>query len=382
MMENMKINQLPSKTWNWLKMNETAVSGISVSGAHEGNLEIPAGITKTVCPAGLPDRFKDVAGGMGSDIDMLIRESAAGAVLLSADSDVSGEPARIRFAYGAFEHSLNTFGILAKEGSNMTVIMDMAAERSVDPERTGSPSPVGENPAAVSQSEHTGLSAVQTKLILEKDAKVTLVQIIRNKNAKTVLNDIGAKVADGAKLSVIHLFLGGDRVYNGCKAELIGKKSNFTADIAYTVADDCVLDMNYVALHEGKKSVSEIRTDGVLHENARKLFRGTIDFKKGAAGAVGNEKEDVLLLDDDVVNQTIPLILCAEEDVEGNHGATIGKLDEDLVFYLESRGMALAEIYKMMAKARIDAVLRFVPDEKTKADVAAYLESEGSNGCE
>ena len=363
MMENMKINQLPSKTWNWLKMNETAVSGISVSGAHEGNLEIPEGIKKTVCPAGLPDRFKDVAGGMGSDMDMLVKESSAGAVLLSADSDVSGKPARIRFAYGASEHSLNTFGILAKEGSNMTVIMDMAAERNGAPDGTGTTA--GENPAAVSQSEHTGLSAVQTKLILEKDAKVTLVQIIRNKNAKTVLNDIGAKVADGAKLSVIHLFLSGDKVYNGCKAELIGKKSNFTADIAYTVADDCVLDMNYVA----------------LHENARKLFRGTIDFKKGAAGAVGNEKEDVLLLDDDVVNQTIPLILCAEEDVEGNHGATIGKLDEDLVFYLESRGMALAEIYRMMAKARIDAVLRFVPDEKTKADVASYLESEGSNGC-
>ena len=379
MMENMKINQLPSRTWNWLKMNETAVSGISVSGAHEGNLEIPKGITKTVCPAGLPDRFKDVAGGMGSDMDMLVKKSAAGAVLLSADSDVSGEPARIRFSYGASEHSLNTFGILAKEGSQMTVIMDMAAERNDAPVRTDTAD--GETPAAVSQSEHTGLSAVQTKLILEKDAKVTLVQIIRNKNAKTVLNDIGAKVADGAKLSVIHLFLGGDRVYNGCKAELIGKKSNFTAGIAYTVADDCVLDMNYVALHEGKKSVSEIRTDGVLHENARKLFRGTIDFKKGAAGAVGNEKEDVLLLDDDVVNQTIPLILCAEEDVEGNHGATIGKLDEDLVFYLESRGMALAEIYRMMAKARIDAVLRFVPDEKTKADVASYLESEGSNGC-
>lgn len=71
--------------------------------------------------------------------------------------------------------------------------------------------------------------------------------------------------------------------------------------------------MNYVALHEGKKSVSEIKTDGVLHENSKKLFRGTIDFKKGAAGAVGNEKEDVLLLDDDIVNQTIPLILCAEE---------------------------------------------------------------------
>ena len=352
MMENMKINQLPSKTWNWLKMNETAISGISVSGAHEAKDEIPAGITKTVCPAGLPDQFKDVAGGMGPDMDVLVKESAAGAVLLSADGDASAAPARIGFSYSASEHSLNTFGVLAKEGSKMTIIMDMAAENSGK---------------AASEATRTGLSAVQTKLVLEKDAEVTLVQIIRNGNAKTVLNDVGARVADGAKFSVIHLFLSGDKVYNGCKAELFGKKSNFTADIAYSVADNCVLDMNYVALHDGKKSVSEIKTDGVLHENSRKLFRGTIDFKKGAAGAVGNEKEDVLLLDD---------------DVEGNHGATIGKLDEDLVFYLESRGMTLAEIYKMMAKARIDAVLRLVPDEKTKADVASYLESEGSNGCE
>lgn len=43
---------------------------------------------------------------------------------------------------------------------------------------------------------------------------------------------------------------------------------------------------------------------------------------------------------DNVVNQTIPLILCAEEDVEGNHGASIGQLDEEMLFYLSSRGMS------------------------------------------
>ena len=262
MMENMKINQLPSKTWNWLKMNETAVSGISVSGAHEIKAEIPAGISKTNCPAGLPDQFREIAGGMGPDMDVLVRESAAGAVLLSTDGDLAETPVRIGFTYGASEHSLNTFGIFAKEGSKMTVIMDMAAEAD-----------------GASGADHTALSGVQTKLILEKDAEVTLVQIIRNDNAKTVLNDIGAKVADGAKFSVIHLFLSGGHVYNGCKADLVGKKSTFTADIAYTVGNDAVLDMNYVALHEGKKSVSEIKTDGVLHENSKKLFRGTIDSR-------------------------------------------------------------------------------------------------------
>ena len=156
-------------------------------------------------------------------------------------------------------------------------------------------------------------------------------------------------------------------------ADLVGKKSTFTADIAYTVGNDAVLDMNYVALHEGKKSVSEIKTDGVLHENSKKLFRGTIDFKKGAAGAVGNEKEDVLLLDDDVVNQTIPLILCAEEDVEGNHGASMGDLDDATLFYLCSRGLSREEAERMVARARIDALNELVADEAVQKQVQEFM---------
>ena len=77
---------------------------------------------------------------------------------------------------------------------------------------------------------------------------------------------------------------------------------------------------------------------GVLRDQAFKLFRGTIDFKAGSAGSEGEEQEDVLILGDDAVNQTIPLILCAEEDVQGSHGATIGRLDDELLFYLCSTG--------------------------------------------
>ena len=51
---------------------------------------------------------------------------------------------------------------------------------------------------------------------------------------------------------------------------------------------------------------------GVLGIRRLKLFRGTIDFKAGAAGAEGEEQEDDADSGDDAVNQTIPLILCAE----------------------------------------------------------------------
>ena len=144
-------------------------------------------------------------------------------------------------------------------------------------------------------------------------------------------------------------------------------------DTAYIVDGEGRLDMNYVALHEGKKTQSNMQAGGVLRDHAFKLYRGTIDFKWGAKGAVGNEKEDVLLLSNDVVNQTIPLILCAEEDVEGNHGATIGKLDDELLFYLESRSMNREQIYEMMAMAKVDAVCRKIPDAATQAKVQKFL---------
>ena len=48
------------------------------------------------------------------------------------------------------------------------------------------------------------------------------------------------------------------------------------------------------------------------------------------------------MLGDGVINKTVPLILCAEENVVGNHGATIGELDDETLFYFESRGIGKA----------------------------------------
>jgi Fe-S cluster assembly scaffold protein SufB len=79
--------------------------------------------------------------------------------------------------------------------------------------------------------------------------------------------------------------------------------------------------------------------------------------------------ENVLLMDEDVWNQTIPVILCDEEDVEGNHGASIGNIDEELLFYMKSRGIEEKAVYEMMAGALIESVAAKIPDEKTKEEL-------------
>ena len=95
-----------------------------------------------------------------------------------------------------------------------------------------------------------------------------------------------------------------------------------------------------------------MHTAGVLTGNADKILRGTIDFRRGAKRGVGHESEDVLLFSPHARNRTAPLILCGEEEVEGQHAASIGRLDEAKLYYLRSRGLSEAQARRLMVDAR------------------------------
>ena len=85
----------------------------------------------------------------------------------------------------------------------------------------------------------------------------------------------------------------------------------------------------------------------------------------------------MLLMDDNVVNQTIPVILCDEDDVEGNHGATIGRLDEESVFYMQSRGMDLESAYELMAEARMESVIHSISDKNIQSYIEETIRGKG-----
>ena len=143
---------------------------------------------------------------------------------------------------------------------------------------------------------------------------------------------------------------------------LEGRESSFEANVCYRLKDTEKYDLNCEAVHEGKRTQSAIAASGVLADKASKLMRGTIDFRTGCSGSVGNESEDVLLLSEEVRNQSVPVILCSEEDVVGNHGASIGRPDEDMLFYMETRGVDEETACEMLAQAKIDSVIRKIPD--------------------
>jgi Fe-S cluster assembly scaffold protein SufB len=343
---DLKINSLPAFTFGWLKMNETELADIQAGASIQPEIEIPEDITiseeKII-------GLEHVPTGGGKGVDFLVKSSGiARKIFRLGKGQEAAEPIRMSFPMKAEKKtSINPYGFEVEEDSKITVIMDFSSEE-----------------------ETSGSAAVQSKIHLEKNAQMTLVQIFRLGEEYRLINDIGAYCEENASFNVIHIVLSGKEIYQGCKATLAGDGSQMHANIGYEVKKDHILDMNYVADQLGKKTVSEMKVSGVLRDQARKLFRGTIDFKNGCAGSTGDEVEDVLLIDEDVVNQTIPLILCAEEDVFGNHGATIGRIDEEIQFYMQSRGIEAEAIYDIMAKARIDSVISMIPDEETIAKLS------------
>lgn len=201
---------------------------------------------------------------------------------------------------------------------------------------------------------------------LEKDAVLNLILVRRADAADKSIADIRVTCRENASFHWYRVVLGGGETYDNCSVSLEGKGSTFTADLGYRLQGTEKYDVNCEAIHLGKHSESRIRSFGALSEQAGKLLRGTIDFRKGCSGAVGNEAEDVLLLDDTVRNQSVPVILCSEEDVVGNHGATIGRPDEKILYYVASRGIDEETAIELLAQSKLDAVISQIPDEEVQ----------------
>ena len=298
MSEKVIINRLPTRTWNRLGVNETALE-------------------------------------WGTPADLGTESIVA-----------AGQTARLDIADGG-ECGEKTVDIHAPEGQTVTVFETMKAESDL---------------------------LVRTAIRVGKDAKVRLVQIQNTaQNSRLRMETVG-ECADNGQVELVQILLGRGDVYSDGRFELNGTGAGFTAGIGYLGQKRQTIDMNLAVNHWGQKTTCEINASGALKDDAQKIFRGTIDFKNGSAGSEGSEQETVLMLGDGVVNKTVPLILCAEENVVGNHGATIGELDENTLFYFESRGIPADVAENIMARAAIERLARTLGDETAQAAVLAELE--------
>ena len=330
MAEQIKINSLVPPTWNRLKVNDVSV-------------EMPAGFASGTLTEGVNTEVVNAADwnletGCGEELTKAFENCGTKPVLVKTDGDKL-----ISFKKVYTENASDILCFEAKDGETINILTDATSDESTD-----------------------ATAVLRILIKAGKGAKVNLAQVIRPGKGLKVINDIGTQADEKAQINIIQVFDGGTDIYAGCRTELKGKDAASENRVGLVRTNGQTLDMNYIMKHLAPRTKAEINVSGALSKNAQKTFRGTIDFVRGCAESDGAESENMLLLDDTVVNKTVPLILCTEENVAGSHGATIGKPAEDMLFYMMSRGITREKAIKILERAALEAAANHIEDDEAK----------------
>lgn len=207
------------------------------------------------------------------------------------------------------------------------------------------------------------------KIIAKKasNIKVVIVNLTNNKTNNFV--SIDSVLEENAKLDYTIIDFGGKTSITNLYSNIIGEQADQNINTIYLGKEEQIIDLNYIGELRGKKSNINIEVQGALKDNARKHFKGTIDFKKGCKKATGNENEFCMLLSDTAKSLALPMLLCSEEDVEGNHSSAAGKVGEKELFYIMSRGFEIKEAMKLLVRAKFNTIIENIIDEELKNEI-------------
>lgn len=290
---------------------------------------------------------------LGDGFKNYINDNYSDGYYIEAKSN-SNKLQRINCHFPAEGTQVHNHLIVANEGADLEVVM--VFDRSASEK-----SPVNQT---------YGMQRV----IAKKGSRIKLIKIQQMGETDYFFDMNFAQVDEGATFEVVDVQMGSTLTAASYESILEGRRSRSEVKSVYYGNKNMQQDLSFTMRHRGKHSESEILSKGALDEHATKVFRGNLIFDKGASESVGKEKEYVMLLSERVRNHSIPALLCSEDDVIGEHAASIGKIDQEKLFYLMSRGLNEIEAKKMVIKASFEEIFNEIPIDSIRSGLTETLD--------
>lgn len=169
------------------------------------------------------------------------------------------------------------------------------------------------------------------------------------------------------------LELGGALVRHDLHADLIGDHAQFHSRGVFMPRGRQHVDTQLAIRHQALNTSSTSHWRGVANDRARGVFRGAILVAPGADGSDASLSNKNLLLSPSAEIDTKPELEIYADEVKAAHGATVGQLDERALFYLRSRGIAMAEARALLTAAFCRAMLDDLPNEALREHLSSLL---------
>ena len=204
---------------------------------------------------------------------------------------------------------------------------------------------------------------------LAKRAKVKLVIVTNLPKESTNIQSVATLLDEEAMLDISYIEIGASHSLVNIKNILEGDRSIVIEDGIYFKEGDEFLDILATNEHLGNETDSNAMFNGALKDRAHKNWKGVVDLRPGCVSADGKIGDYSMMFSDDVKNKTAPILLCAEEEVAGNHAASVGRLNKDMLFYIMSRGFDKKQAESMMLEATFAKTLDKIEDENLREEL-------------
>lgn len=225
-----------------------------------------------------------------------------------------------------------------------------------------------------SDGNEKGFHYLKNEINMEENSvgKVIIANMINDSSDSFIAyeNTLG----ENAKLSSINIELGGDYKISNYYSKLVGDNSENDIKNIYLGTNNDIVDINYNIDELGKKTKCNIISNGAVDGSAKKHFKGIIDFKEGSTKSRGVENESCMLLSDKTESRSLPVLLCHEEDVYGEHGVSSGKPDAHKLFYLMTKGFSYDDARKLMVKASFNSIVREIDNEDLENQINKIID--------
>ena len=205
---------------------------------------------------------------------------------------------------------------------------------------------------------------------LNADSKVKLVVVVNLSDESTNLNSIATRLEDRAELDISYIEIGAEKSMVNIRNILIGEEAKVIENGVYFKSEEEYLDLLAVNEHYGNETDSDSLFNGALKDKAVKNFKGVVDLRRGCTKADGKIGDYSMMLSDEVVNKSAPILLNEEREVSGNHAASVGRLNKDMLFYIMSRGFSKKQAESMMLEANFAPALDKIEDEELREKIA------------
>jgi Fe-S cluster assembly protein SufD len=224
-------------------------------------------------------------------------------------------------------------------------------------------------------SEKESLSAAITEIFAEENAKVGFHYLCKAADAHRHFGSLSAKVEQNATMNWFWGAFGGKLNRVKMDTILAGAGSTTENNGVFIGKNKEHLDATTNVHHKAENTTNNMEVKGIMKDSSSAIYRGLIKIFKEGRGTNSYLSNHVLKLSERAIANSIPALEIDNNEVKASHGATVGQIDEEQLFYLRSRGLSQEEAEHLIVNGFLMPLVEKISVDEFKEKFAHALET-------